>query len=74
MFGDVYSTGAFSGIQLLILGVLAFSLAATLGLYLLGLPLELVGIAFVVIAGGSTYLARPLFRRFIPRFDSPEDE
>lgn len=74
MFGDVYSTGVFSGIQLLILGVLALSLAATLGLYLLGLPVELVGVAFVVVAVGSTYLARPLFRRFTPEFESLEDE
>ena len=74
MFGDANSTGAFGGVQLVVLGVLCVSLAATLGLYVLGLPRGLVGIAFVVIVGGSLYLARPLLRRFAPQFDSVENE
>ena len=74
MFGDANPMGAFSGVQLVLLGVLCFSLAATLALYVLGLPTELVAIAFVVIVVGSMYLARPLFWRVAPQFDFVENE
>lgn len=74
MFGDANSTSALGGVHLVVLGVLGFSIAATLGLFLLGLPRELVGVAFVVIVVASLYLARPLLRRFAPQFDSVENE
>ena len=74
MFGDANSTGTFGGTHLVILGVLAFSIAVTLGLSLLGLPVELGGVAFVVITVGSMVLARPLFRRVAPRLEIVEDE
>lgn len=74
MFGDATSTGAFGAVHLVILGVVFVALAATLGLYLLGLPIGMAGVAFIGIVVGSMLLARPLFDRASPEFDHIDRE
>lgn len=73
MFGDANSYGAFGGPQLVVLGALIFSVAATVGLSLLGVPNAWLGVAFVAITISTMVLARPLFRRVAPRFESLEE-
>lgn len=41
-------TGAFSGVQAVIMGIVVVSAVVTFGLYALGLPAGLTGLAFVV--------------------------
>lgn len=42
-------TGAFGDVQLVVLALAVLAVLGTAGLYLLGLPLELSGIVFVVL-------------------------
>ncbi|QLG27519.1 hypothetical protein HUG10_08120 [Halorarum halophilum] len=73
MFGDV-STSAFSGLQTVVLGVLLAALAGTLGLYVLGLPIEMTAVAFLVLFVGTLVLSIPLWKRVGPRFDHADRE
>ena len=70
MFGDANPTGAFSGMQAILLAILGLSISITVGSYLLGVPIELLWLVFIVGFLGLLTLTRSRFERAQPRSDS----
>ncbi|WP_090385383.1 hypothetical protein [Natronobacterium texcoconense] len=66
MFGDATPTGAFSEVQAVLMGVVVLSIAVTIGLYSLGLPVGPVGVTFLLVFFGTMVLAWPLFEKARP--------
>lgn len=66
MFGDANPTGAFSGMQAVLLAILVLALVATVGVYLLGVPIDLLWLVFLVVFVGLLALAIPRFKRAQP--------
>lgn len=69
VFGDANPTGAFSGMQALLLAILGVTIATTVGAYLLGVPIDLLWLVFGVVFLGLLTLALPRFKQAQPRSD-----
>lgn len=62
-------TGAFSGVQAVVIGVVLLAVSGTLGLYLLGLPVEMSGAVFIVLFVVLMALGWSRFETVHPRYD-----
>ncbi|QFU81083.1 hypothetical protein [Natronorubrum aibiense] len=65
-------TRAFDDIRLVFGGVVLCSLLGTTGLYFIELPIQVSGVAFVVLLLGLMGCAWPLFRNAQPRHNRTE--
>jgi hypothetical protein len=73
MYGDSGTAGAFAGAQGILVVLIAVAIGGTVGLYALGLPIELVWVAFLPLLFGGGALAWPLFKQVQLRHDrNPE--
>jgi hypothetical protein len=69
MYGDSGTASAFADAQGILVVLIAVAIGATVGLYALGLPIDLVWVAFLALLFGGGTLAWPLFKRVQPRHD-----
>lgn len=62
-------TNAFGAVQVVVVAVVVLSTAGTFGLYLLGLPVGLTGLAFVLVFASLMGLGWSRFEEAHPRHD-----